>query len=136
MRIWDTDKWECVEKVSKPFEMSPQSTFFRRLSWSPDGAFIAASNAMNGPVFVAAVIEREGWQSDISFVGHENTIQVAAFNPRLFFRIGDDPSRVNASCMVALGADDYTISIWRNTMHKPLAVIRDIFARQILDLCW
>lgn len=32
---------------------------------------------MNGPVFVAAVIDREGWASDISFVGHENTIQVA-----------------------------------------------------------
>ena len=46
-------------------------------SWSPDGAFIAASNAMNGPVFVSAVIEREGWGSDISFVGHANTIQVA-----------------------------------------------------------
>lgn len=35
---------------------------------------------MNGPVFVAAVIEREGWDSSISFVGHANTIQVAV-NP-------------------------------------------------------
>lgn len=32
---------------------------------------------MNGPVFVAAVIEREEWEADISFVGHQNTIQVA-----------------------------------------------------------
>ncbi|BEI86202.1 hypothetical protein CcaverHIS002_0604890 [Cutaneotrichosporon cavernicola] len=94
VRIWNTDNWQCVEKVSKPFELSPSSTFFRRLSWSPDGAFIATSNAMNGPVFVAAVIEREGVA-----VGH----LVAAFNPRLFFRIGDEASRVNASCMVALG---------------------------------
>lgn len=52
-------------------------------SWSPDGAFIAASNAMNGPVFVAAVIEREGWNADISFVGHANTIQVAVGSVRL-----------------------------------------------------
>lgn len=91
---------------------------------------------MNGPVFVAAVIEREGWQSNISFVGHQNTIQVAAFNPRLFFQKGETPSRVNASCMLALGADDYNISIWRNTMHKPLVVIRDVFMRQLLDLDW
>lgn len=48
-----------------------------RISWSPDGAFIAASNAMNGPVFVAAVIERETWNCDVNFVGHENTIEVA-----------------------------------------------------------
>lgn len=91
---------------------------------------------MNGPVFVAAVIEREGWQSEISFVGHQNTIQVAAFNPRLFFGEGAPKDRVNASCMVALGADDYCISIWRNTYHKPLAVLRDIFSRALLDLCW
>jgi protein HIRA/HIR1 len=32
---------------------------------------------MNGPVFVGAVIEREHWGSDVSFVGHANTIQVA-----------------------------------------------------------
>lgn len=32
---------------------------------------------MNGPVFVAAVIERDDWKADISFVGHENTIQIA-----------------------------------------------------------
>lgn len=91
---------------------------------------------MNGPVFVAAVIERVAWEADISFVGHENTIQVAAFNPRLFFSKDITPSRLTASCMVALGADDYTISVWRNTLHKPLAVIRDVFSRQILDLCW
>jgi hypothetical protein len=54
-----------------PFSVADKS------SWSPDGAFIAASNAKNGPVFVAAVIEREGWSSEISFVGHANTIQVA-----------------------------------------------------------
>ncbi|WRT70374.1 uncharacterized protein IL334_007372 [Kwoniella shivajii] len=136
VRVWNTEDWSLVETVSKPFETSPQSTFFRRLSWSPDGAFIAASNAMNGPVFVAAVIEREGWASDISFVGHENTIQVAAFNPRLFFRKDDAPGRATASCMLALGANDFSISIWRNTMHKPLVVLKDIFGRDLLDLCW
>jgi protein HIRA/HIR1 len=132
-----------------------------QISWSPDGAFIAASNAKNGPVFVAAVIEREGWASEISFVGHANTIQVAvseigvirvdrsivsdvlkrdrraqAFNPRLFFRKGDAPGRATASCMLALGADDFSISIWRNTLHKPIVVLHDIFGRNLLDLCW
>lgn len=77
VKIWDTSSWTLVETVSEPFKHSPGNTFFRRLSWSPDGSFIAASNAMNGPVFVAAIIERDQWHSDFSFVGHENTIQVA-----------------------------------------------------------
>ncbi|WWC91557.1 uncharacterized protein L201_006503 [Kwoniella dendrophila CBS 6074] len=136
VKIWNTENWSLVQTVSKPFETSPQSTFFRRLSWSPDGAFIAASNAKNGPVFVAAVIDREGWNSDISFVGHENTIQVAAFNPRLFFRKEDEPGRATASCMLALGANDFSISIWRNTLHKPLVVLKDLFGRDLLDMCW
>jgi protein HIRA/HIR1 len=103
---------------------------------------------MNGPVFVAAIIEREDWNSAISFVGHENTIQVAvgelscsanldkAFNPRLFLSPGQPANRLSATCMVALGADDLSISIWRNCMHKPVAVLHEIFGRQILDLCW
>ncbi|WVR07812.1 hypothetical protein IAU60_004855 [Kwoniella sp. DSM 27419] len=136
VKVWNSEDWSLVQSVSKPFETSPQSTFFRRLSWSPDGAFIAASNAMNGPVFVAAVIDRESWASDISFVGHENTIQVAAFNPRLFFRKEDEPGRATASCMLALGANDFSISIWRNTLHKPLVVLKEIFGRDLLDLCW
>ncbi|WVF73156.1 hypothetical protein IAT40_007975 [Kwoniella sp. CBS 6097] len=136
VKVWNTEDWSLVQSVSKPFETSPQNTFFRRLSWSPDGAFIAASNAMNGPVFVAAVIDREGWGSDISFVGHENTIQVAAFNPRLFFRKEDEPGRATASCMLALGANDFSISIWRNTLHKPLAVLKNVFTNDLLDLCW
>ncbi|RXK39445.1 hypothetical protein M231_03278 [Tremella mesenterica] len=136
VKIWNTEDWSLVTSVERPFENSPSSTFFRRLSWSPDGAFIAASNAMNGPVFVAAVIEREGWTADISFVGHENTIQVAAFNPCLFFQKGAEPTRLTASCMLALGADDFSISIWRNTVHKPLVVLHDIFGRNLMDLCW
>jgi hypothetical protein len=48
-------------------------------SWSPDGAHITASNATNnkGFVFIAAVITRGTWTSEISLVGHENTVEVA-----------------------------------------------------------
>jgi hypothetical protein len=38
--------------------------------------------------------------------------------------------------MLALGADDFSISIWRNTMHQPIVVLHDIFGRNLLDLCW
>ena len=52
---------------------------FPYCSWSPDGAHITASNATNneGYVFIAAVISRNSWTSEISLVGHENTVEVA-----------------------------------------------------------
>ena len=49
------------------------------ISWSPDGAHITAANATNnnGYVFIAAVIARNSWTSEISLVGHENVVEVA-----------------------------------------------------------
>lgn len=104
VKIWRTTDWSLEAEVSKPFEDSPGSTFFRRLrsaanfpgrnqvtnvafsSWSPDGAHITASNATNnkGYVFIAAVITRNTWTSEISLVGHENTVEVAVSNAVFF----------------------------------------------------
>ena len=101
VKIWKTTDWSLEAEVTKPFEDSPGSTFFRRLryathlsimvgisliyaaSWSPDGAHITASNATNnkGYVFIAAVITRNTWTSEISLVGHENTVEVAVGIP-------------------------------------------------------
>ena len=106
VRIWRTVDWGLEATVDKPFDKSPGSTFFRRLryinttitafkylilnfSWSPDGAHITASNAMssNGLVFVAAVINRNSWTSEISLVGHENTVEVAVRSISMTFRL-------------------------------------------------
>ena len=107
VKIWKTSDWSIEAEVKKPFEDSPGSTFFRRLrcdfffylrlafymkfilrSWSPDGAHITASNATNnkGYVFIAAVITRNTWTSEISLVGHENTVEVAVSLPCLYHR--------------------------------------------------
>ena len=73
-------------------------------SWSPDGAHITASNATNneGYVFIAAVISRNSWTSEISLVGHENTVEVAvrtrrqALSPILKIYLGVQPSHIPA----------------------------------------
>lgn len=125
--------------MTKPFEDSPGSTFFRRLSWSPDGAHITASNATNnkGFVFIAAVIARNSWASDISLVGHENTIEVAAYNPHMFFRdAAKGVTTTNICSVVALGADDRSVSIWQTNSARPLIVAKEVFERQIMDLSW
>ena len=60
-------------------QLEERSTHDVTSSWSPDGAHITASNATNneGYVFIAAVIARNTWTSEISLVGHENTVEVA-----------------------------------------------------------
>lgn len=139
VKIWRTTDWELEAEVVKPFEDSPGSTFFRRLSWSPDGAHITASNATNnmGFVFIAAVIARNSWTSEISLVGHENTVEVAAYNPHIFLRNPSAPVATSNICsVVALGADDRSVSVWQTKSARPLIVAKEVFERQIMDLSW
>ncbi|KAI0341349.1 histone transcription regulator 1 [Trametopsis cervina] len=138
VKVWRTTDWELEAEVKKPFEDSP-GTFFRRLSWSPDGAHITASNATNnkGYVFIAAVIARNTWTSEISLVGHENTVEVAAYNPHIFLRDTSSPVVASNICsVVALGADDRSVSVWQTKSARPLVVAKDVFERQIMDLSW
>ncbi|KIM52494.1 hypothetical protein SCLCIDRAFT_1223695 [Scleroderma citrinum Foug A] len=139
VKIWRTTDWELEAEIREPFEDSPTCTFFRRLSWSPDGAHITASNATNnrGFVFIAAVITRCLWTSEISLVGHENTVEVAAYNPHIFLRNLNGPLVTsNISSVVALGADDRSVSIWQTKFARPLIVAKEVFERQIMDLSW
>jgi protein HIRA/HIR1 len=66
----------------------------------------------------------------------ENNQLQQAFNPLVCFPKGKKREASSASSMVALGADDNSISIWRNTNNVPTFVAKDVFDRQILDLCW
>lgn len=139
VKIWRTTDWSLEAEITKPFEDSPGSTFFRRLSWSPDGAHITASNATNnkGFVFIAAVITRNAWTSDISLVGHENTVEVATYNPHIFLRNPSGPLATSNICsVVALGADDRSVSVWQTKSARPLIVAKEVFERQIMDLSW
>lgn len=126
------------------------------VSWSPDGAHITASNATNnnGFVFTAAVITRGSWTSDISLVGHENTVEVAvgfshlerknvfllmfqSYNPHIFLRDPSMPVVTSNICsVVALGADDCSVSVWQTKSARPLIVAKEVFERQIMDLSW
>lgn len=75
--------WEHILPTAqvrlKLVHVSKYLTLISPPSWSPDGAHITASNATNnqGLVFIAAVITRNTWTSEISLVGHENTVEVA-----------------------------------------------------------
>ncbi|KAI5981011.1 WD40-repeat-containing domain protein [Pisolithus albus] len=106
---------------------------------SPDGAHITASNATNngGFVFIAAVITRGLRTSEISLVGYENTVEVTAYNPHIFLRNSSGSLVTSNICsVVALGADDRSISIWRTKSARPPIVAREVFERQIMDLSW
>ncbi|KAM0751676.1 WD40 repeat-like protein [Meredithblackwellia eburnea MCA 4105] len=135
VKIWSTDTWMLVADITAPFKGSPK-TNTTRLTWSPEGTHIVTPNSMNGPVFVAAVIDRKTWTSNNSMVGHENIIEVAAFNPILFLRDASKPPDGPNLCTVVALCARSTISIWVTSQSQPLVVFDDVFDRDVLDLSW
>ncbi|KAJ2025815.1 HIR complex subunit [Coemansia sp. IMI 209128] len=131
MRIWRTSDWAQHAVVSRPFEDNLFSTYFRRPSWSPDGDCVAAANAANGKVPVAAVVSRDEWTADLSFVGHRAAVEAVRFNPNVFRR-AESP----ASCVCAAGGQDRGVSVWLTSQHMPIAAATNLFAGNLMDLAW
>ncbi|KAK4974733.1 HIR complex subunit [Elasticomyces elasticus] len=138
-----TNNFMLETTVSAPFGTSPLTTYFRRCSWSPDGAHIAASNAVNGPVSSVAIINRGNWDSEINLVGHEGPVEVCAFSPRLFCK--DKPPPVDdprtyvpppAVTVVACAGQDKTLSVWNTSTPKPFVITQELAAKSISDLAW
>ncbi|KAJ1662524.1 HIR complex subunit [Coemansia sp. RSA 1813] len=140
MKIWRTSDWGLQATVAKPFADNIFSTYFCRPSWSPDGDCVAAANAVNGKVPVAAVVSRDTWAADLSFVGHHAAIEAVCFNPRVFSvptksDQDSDTSRVAAS-ICAAGGQDRGITVWLTSQPMPIVAATDLFAGNLLDLSW
>jgi protein HIRA/HIR1 len=123
--------------VLKPFKKSPLTTYYRRLSWSPDGQFIAVPNATNGPVTSVAVISRGSWESDISLIGHDSPCEVASFSPVLYeVPSPSNPKEKKITSIVATAGQDKNLVIWNNAYPRAMAVFENISLKTVTDLCW
>lgn len=130
--------------ITAPFASSPLTTYFRRCSWSPDGAHIAAANAVNGPVSSVAIVNRGSWDSDINLIGHEGPVEVCAFSPRMFYREPITPAQMDANgnptlpsvTVIACAGQDKTLSVWNTSYARPFVITQELAAKSISDLAW
>ncbi|KAJ1330445.1 hypothetical protein BSLG_009363 [Batrachochytrium salamandrivorans] len=94
IKIFRTSDWEVETTITEPLESGASTSFFTRLSWSPDGATIAATNGESG----------------------------SSFNPRLFGTVdsvqvdSESVAIVSPISICATGSQDNGISIW-STAH-------------------
>ncbi|KAL7665620.1 Protein HIR [[Candida] zeylanoides] len=131
-------EFQMEHMVTAPFKKSPLTSYFRRMSWSPDGQHIAVPNATNGPVTSVCVVHRGNWSTDISLIGHEAPCEVCAFSPRLFQTSGKTAAAATGdySTVVATAGQDLSLVVWSTAVSKPLVVAGNIVDDSVTDLCW
>ncbi|KJE89259.1 hypothetical protein CAOG_000769 [Capsaspora owczarzaki ATCC 30864] len=137
--VWQTRDWEVVRAIQKPFEQAKDTLFFRRLSWSADGSFLAATHAYNANKAspVCALIERNSWACTRDLVGHDAPVQVARFSPFMFVSpdVKDPNQRLaEAQNICALGSQDCAVSVWKSPNVRALVVAKFVHSDSALKL--
>ncbi|KAM5194764.1 protein HIRA isoform 1-T1 [Mantella aurantiaca] len=139
LKVWRTMDWQQETSITKPFDECGGTTHVLRLSWSPDGHYLVSAHAMNNSGPTAQIIERDGWKTNMDFVGHRKAVTVVKFNPKIFKKKQKNGSSNKGSCpycCCAVGSKDRSLSVWLTCLKRPLVVIHDLFDKSIMDISW
>ncbi|XP_030647413.1 protein HIRA [Chanos chanos] len=139
LKVWRTMDWQLETNITKPFNECGGTTHVLRLSWSPDGQYLVSAHAMNNSGPTAQIIERDGWKTNMDFVGHRKAVTVVKFNPKIFKKKqknGSAPKASHPYCCCAVGSKDRSLSVWLTSLKRPLVVIHDLFDKSIMDITW
>ncbi|KAG7489237.1 HIRA isoform X1 [Solea senegalensis] len=94
---------------------------------------------MNNSGPTAQIVERDGWKTNMDFVGHRKAVTVVKFNPKIFKKKqknGSSPKPSCPYCCCAVGSKDRSLSVWLTSLKRPLVVIHDLFDKSIMDISW
>ncbi|XP_076126488.1 protein HIRA [Alosa pseudoharengus] len=139
LKVWRTMDWQLETNITKPFNECGGTTHVLRLSWSPDGQYLVSAHAMNNSGPTAQIVERDGWKTNMDFVGHRKAVTVVKFNPKIFKKKQKNGSSQKGSgpyCCCAVGSKDRSLSVWLTSLKRPLVVIHDLFDKSIMDITW
>nr|XP_042134034.1 protein HIRA-like [Peromyscus maniculatus bairdii] len=139
LKVWRTLDWQLETSITKPFDECGGTTHVLRPSWSPDGHYLVSAHAMNNSGPTAQIIEREGWKTNMDFVGHRKAVTVVKFNPKIFKRKqknGRSAKPSGSYCCCAVGSKDRSLSVWLTCFQRPLVVIHELFDKSIMDISW
>ncbi|XP_063967555.1 protein HIRA-like [Lytechinus pictus] len=137
VRIWRTSDWKEETAVFKPFNECGGTTHVLRLCWSPDGFYLVSAHAMNNRGPTAQIIEREGWEPTMDFVGHRKAVTCVRFHNSIFTKPSKKSTiKAHNYSICAIGSRDRAISIWMTSLKRPLVVIHDLFSNSVMDVSW
>nr|XP_002127462.1 protein HIRA-like [Ciona intestinalis] len=135
VKVWKTLDWKLETTITKPFDECTATTHVLRLSWSPDGGILVSAHAMNNSGPTAQIIDRDGWKTDMDFVGHRKAITCTRFNSCMFSKLKTEGESKPYTCC-AVGSRDRSLSVWLTSLQRPLVVVHDLFDNSVMDISW
>lgn len=137
LRVWRTLDWKEETAIFKPFHECGGTTHVLRLSWSPDGSYLVSAHAMNNRGPTAQIVEREGWGTNMDFVGHRKAITCVRFSSNIYTKsLKKGSSKTQNYTMCAIGSRDKSVSVWMTALKRPLVVLHDLFQHSVMDISW
>lgn len=154
------DDWgleQRIDATSGIFQQDVQSlanlSMFRRISFSPDGTHVCATNAMVRKKNVAAMVGRSGWgvsakKTDVSgaanLVGHKQPVVSSRHCPFLFENkdrqedsTEDTEVEPDYSTLVALGDKKGFVTVWSTKKSRPIFKLQCSENRSaVTDIAW
>jgi protein HIRA/HIR1 len=132
---------------------SSNQSLFRRLSWSTDGSFLCATNAVVRHKNVASTIGREGWNvgaDSANLVGHKQPVVVSRHASYLLdgrrrdkkensssSEEEEDENEPEAATLLALGDRRGFVTVWSTKKSRPIFKLQCSESRcTVTDLAW
>jgi protein HIRA/HIR1 len=139
VKVWRCSDWGQEATVVEPYQKQGRA-FFRRLSWSPDGVYVATSHGYKEPQHISPLLRRtKDFAIECDFVGHSKAVVSVRFNPAIFKHTAGGVSEgvvgKHYNC-VAIGSQDNAFSVWVATHKRPIIVSQTFFTGSVLDITW
>lgn len=152
--------WKSTGDDEDTAALSAHQSLFRRLSWSTDGSFVCATNAVVRNKHTASTIAREGWAVSTAknpaagaanLVGHKQAVVVSRHAPCLLNANPDSNETSNrnngktrrdgmepmSATLLALGDRKGFITVWSTRQSRPIFKLQCSESKcTVTDLAW
>lgn len=124
------NSFEEIQSLEGMFTLTIREAFFSRLSWSPDGKYVAVPLTDNNKANSVEILSRGTFDRAFSLIGHVAPCEVACFYPNMLMK------NDKAYALLAVGSQDRSVSFWISEKEKPVLLVKNAFEQPILDMLW
>ena len=116
LTIWSSLTHQACKSTASCFAGTHDLTMFRRISWSPDGVNLAATNCNVSSKSCSTILDRETLETRANLVGHKSAVCAARYS-RSMWGVGGG---ADYAVYLASGDKRGFVTVWCNRESRPV----------------